>query len=150
MHANDSAAAWVSRILVLPVGILYLSALCPPASARVVYYTSDFAAATVFRDRDASGTIDGGEPTTATESDGRFRPSQVRGKGRLSLLGGSDIATGRSNTLLLTVPRRSRPAICTLPAYSTWSLPIPAAPTWSWGTAPSPSAISTATARPTS
>jgi hypothetical protein len=88
---------------------------CVSVAGGAPYYTSDYAGATVFRDRDLNGLADTGEPSTQTGGDGRFPLRPVRGKGRLSLTGGTDVATGRVNTLLLTAPNSAR-AVSTLTA----------------------------------
>jgi len=69
--------------------------------AREVTYTSYFSLATVFRDRDGDGDFDadGGDPSVQTNPDGSFVPP--KGRGRLYLQGGTDIQSGKPNTLKL-------------------------------------------------
>ncbi|NJD06217.1 MAG: VCBS repeat-containing protein [Methylococcaceae bacterium] len=84
-------------------------------ASAAAYYATDYSGATVFRDRNLNGEVDEGEPTIKTEPDGRFPAAAVRGKGRLSLIDGFDLATQRPNTRLLTAPSGAR-AINTLTA----------------------------------
>lgn len=100
------------HLLAWTLGLLATVAV---ATAGPIYYSSDYAGATVFRDQDLNGIAGEGEPTTLTEPDGRFPLAPVRGRGRLSLTGGIDIATQRPNTGVLTAPNKAR-AINTLSA----------------------------------
>jgi len=95
---ETAASPWDRYGTLLGVRLLSLT-----ASARTVYYASDYGDATVFRDIHPNGVQDADEPPVKTDPvTGRFpRP---KGHGRLYLYGGKEILTGRENTLLLSAP----------------------------------------------
>lgn len=80
------------------------------AEAARVKYSSYIKEGTVFRDANRNGEADDPIQTTTGE-DGSFEIG--KGKGRLYLMGGTDIRTGKANTILLTAPNSTR-AIGTL------------------------------------
>lgn len=99
------------RPLAVALGGGMLLTLSLDAMAAPKLFTSHYRDALVFRDRNGDSHFDGGEPSTGTSASGTFTPP--RGRGRLYLQGGFNVATGEPNTLLLTAPRAAR-AIGTL------------------------------------
>ena len=65
------------------------------------------AGAQVFQDLDADGELDAGEPTTMTDTEGRFALEQTNDSARLVAVGGTDTSTGQALTSVLTAPAGS-------------------------------------------
>ena len=95
------------------IGLLFALAVCfsvsdAQAAKKLNYFTSNFRDATVFRDKNQNGQLDAEETAFSQKTDGEGRFKSPKGKGRLSLFGGTEISTGQPNNLLLTAPSGAR------------------------------------------
>jgi hypothetical protein len=92
--------------LAAALGGLLLAAAAETQAAKLQRFTSLYAQATVFRDNNGNGRQDRKERSATTDDRGGF--SLAKGKGPLYLQGGTDLATGQPNAILLKAPAPSR------------------------------------------
>jgi hypothetical protein len=89
--------------------LLCLASFAAQQAATAAQMGSFYRDATVFRDNNGNLEQDNNEASIATDDQGNFDPSGLKGKGRLYLYGGFHIVTGQPNPYTLqTAPTKAK------------------------------------------